>query len=279
MTSSRAFVPLLLLLVPNLAFGANQTASQMTQKRSGNRQERSQPTASSSVTVRQAPPSDDSDIPPAFVPNAVDVSKIPAFLGLFGPAELIRKVGFNSAPGKWIEYEFLSLSPVSSDASRNTIRFQEVLQAPRGSRWIEMLVNTQDVGEAGLRLLVNGEGDGNIERVIAKAPQMPPIEVPVESAEFIDSTFGPDDETGSAKPPVFKVSNVGKEKVKVPLGTFLCDHWVVDADGRLFDFWIADDPSIPFIRAVKFTTKDGVVAARAKGDDASGKILVPGPRR
>ena len=84
---------------------------------------------------------------------------------------------------------------------------------------------------------------------------------------------------GADGPAGFKLKNVGQEKVKVPLGTFLCDHWIFDNGKRQFDFWLATDASIPFIRAVKFTTEEGVAVATATGTDAAGTILVPGPRR
>lgn len=224
---------------------------------------------------------DDSDLPKPFkAPDAVSKEGIPAFLGIFGPVELIAKSGFNSAPGKWIEYELLSLAATEL-AGSNTMRIQEVGPTPRGSRWLEMLVTTEEAGTAGVRMLVKGESDGNVERVIAKAPQMPPIEFPVSSADFSGLSLGastsPDGSGEMTRGGVLR--HVGQEKIKVPLGTFLCEHWVLDNGERQFDFWLATDQSIPFIRAVKFTTEEGTAVATKTGTDAKATILVPGPRR
>lgn len=224
---------------------------------------------------------DDSDLPKPFkAPEAASKVGIPAFLGVFGPVELIAKSGFNSAPGKWIEYELLSLAGTELVGS-NTMRLQEVGPTPRGNRWIEMLVTTEEAGTAGVRMLVKGESDGNVERVIAKAPQMPPIEFPVSSADFSGLSLGPTatrDGSGEMTRGG-ELRHVGQEKIKVPLGTFVCEHWVLDNGQRQFDFWLATDQSIPFIRAVKFTTEEGTAVATKTGVDAKGTILVPGPRR
>lgn len=224
---------------------------------------------------------DDSDLPKPFkAPDVAGKEGIPAFLGIFGPVELIAKSGFNSAPGKWIEYEMLSLAGTELSGT-NTMRLQEVAPAPRGSRWIEMIVTTEEAGTAGVRMLVKGEGDGNVERVIAKAPQMPPIEFPVSSGDFSGLTLGasttPDGSGDLTRGGVLR--RVGQEKIKVPLGTFLCEHWVLDNGQRKFDFWLATDQSIPFIRAIKFTTEEGTAVATKVGTDAKATILVPGPRR
>lgn len=219
---------------------------------------------------------DDSDLPKPFKPlDAGDKGSIPAFLGIFGPVELIEKAGFTSSPGKWIEYELVPHGAVG--VSEHSMRIQEVGPSPRGSRWIEMIVKVQGTGTAGIRMLVKGERDGNIERVIAKAPDMPPIEFPVGVADAASFPMAGMRKADGTRGGV--LTRVGQEKVKVPLGTFLCDHWVLDNGDRKYDLWLATDTSIPFTRAIKFTTDEGVALARAVGNDATGVILVPGPRR
>lgn len=224
---------------------------------------------------------DDSDLPKPYQPPEMGGKEdIPAFLGIFGPQELIAKAGFNSAPGKWIEYELMSIAGTALTGS-NTMRLQEVGPTPRGGRWIEMLITTDEAGEAALRMLVKGESDGNVERVIAKAPFMPPIEFPVSSADFsgLSLVASPADDAPGEKTRGGMLRHVGQEKIKVPLGTFVTEHWVLDSGKRQFDFWLAIDQSVPFMRAVKFTTADGTAVATAMGSDAKAKVLVPGKRR
>lgn len=220
---------------------------------------------------------DDSDLPKPFKAlEAGDTGSIPAFLGIFGPVELIQKAGFTSSPGKWIEYDLVPHA--SATISDSTMRIQEVGPAPRGSRWIEMLIEVKNVGTAGVRMLAKGERDGNIERVIAKAPDMPPIEFPVAAADISSLPFSGSKGDGTATRGGV-LTKVGQVKLKVPLGTFLCDHWVLDNGERKYELWLATDTSLPFTRAIKFTTDEGTAIARAVGSDATGVILVPGPRR
>lgn len=205
---------------------------------------------------------DDSDLPKRV--EKKEKGKVPAFLGFFGPKELIEKVGFRSSVGSYIEYKVTN----ASEAAR--LRFSEVGPQVRGARWIEI---TGDAGPAvggGVRILTRGEGDGNLERIIFKGPDVPIMEVPVDSADIEGTPMA----KGRDKQ-VLKL--VGRETVKVPLGTFETDRWLWEVgDGTRFEWWIATDRSLPFTGAVKFEGPEGLAVAVKTGKDAKPTIAVPG---
>jgi hypothetical protein len=69
--------------------------------------------------------------------------------------------------------------------------------------------------------------------------------------------------------------------VTVPLGTFACDHWVVELPRRKerMDVWTTKDERVPFNGAVKMVSPTGTALARKVGTDASARIAVPAEHR
>lgn len=201
-------------------------------------------------------------------------AKLPPFLGLFGPAALLQKTGFRSAPGRWIEF---ALEGPKSETSGGAMRLQEVGPAIAGARWIEVLATSGGTDSSGLRMLARGDKDGNLERMIASMPNFPAMEFPLDS---IDLSAAKDDQPAAGPVSVTEFATgvprkLGRETVTVPLGKFDCDHWLVEAEAGQMEFWISSDPKVPFNGAVKLSSPDGVATATKVGTDAASKIPVP----
>lgn len=194
---------------------------------------------------------------------------LPPFLGFFGPETLLTKTGFRGELGSWIEFELKSAD--SGGASRGTLRIQQVGPAVRGGRWIELLANAHE-GSGGVRMLARGEKESNVERMVAHAPGIAPIELPLDRARIGDLAPGlkPED---AAK--MGELKHQGKKKIKVPLGEFLADHWVVQAGEKKLEFWTTSDPKVPFSGMIKLSADDAICEAAAVGTDAVAKIPLP----
>lgn len=220
----------------------------------------------------------DDDALPNAAPRGTEAKANPAlppYMGIFGPQELIEKVGFRSVVGRYVEYKLTTKT--SGGAKVASMRLQEVGPAVRGARWIEMIATPDGVGPAGMRMLGRGEKNGNLERIIARAPDFPPLEFPID-AVTIDSmpgfVPGPDATTGETMMGTLKLA--GKETITVPLGKFETSHWVLANEKQKFEFWTTTDPRIPFTGAVKIETADGTAEAVKVGTDAQAVVPVPG---
>ena len=205
--------------------------------------------------------------------EAAAPASLPAFMGVFGPAKLIEKTGFRASPGKFVEYESVD---ASGKPSGNRMRFQEVPSAPAGKRWIEILVATAQTDFSGVRILTKGLGDKNVERLVASMPGLPPMEFPLDDATITPDKPGQGDSPMSlAEMPPAEVRKAARETVTVPAGRFECDHYIADADGRRFDYWVVSDPNVPFIGAVKYTAPDGTMVLKKFGSDAKSVVGTP----
>lgn len=233
--------------------------------------------AALALPAAAATPLDKEPVPKALARTPKETgqgSSLPAFLGFFGPAALIEKTGFRSVPGRWISFD---LAPGAS------MRLQEVAGAPQGSRWIELLAETGGATSNGVRLLARGPADGNVTRLIASMPGFPALEFPLDSGalslddEDASVPSGPIDTAAFA---FGKPRLAGRESLTVPLGTFACDHWVVELPGRKerMEVWTTKDERVPFTGAVKMVSPTGTALARKVGTDASARIAVP-PRQ
>lgn len=195
--------------------------------------------------------------------------KLPAFFGVFGPSSLIQKTGFRSAPGRYVEYRIGNTGA--------SLRMQEVGPTTPGARWIEFFTSGGNLGEGGMRLLVRGDKDGNVERAIAMMPTLPALEIPLETVSFErPGTDGQPMPLPTPNLPLdIPVEVVGREKLTVPLGTFDTTHYRLKSDEGIFDYWIAPGSDVPFLGAVRFSQGGQTVEAVKVGSDATPKIAVP----
>lgn len=195
---------------------------------------------------------------------------LPPFLGVFGPGELVAKTGFRSAPGRYIVYRV----GAKSGEVVGTARYQEVGPPIRGARWVEFLASMDGTSLSGFRMLVRGDGVGNVERLIARTPETAPLELPLDTVdvEELPELLG----QGALGE---RLKKVGREKITVPLGTFETDHWTLEVKGKRFDWWTTTDPKVPFTGAVKMSIGEGVGVAVEVGTNAVGHIAVPAKAR
>ncbi len=204
----------------------------------------------------------------------VSPSTMPAFLGMFGPAALVQKTGFRSSPGRWLEYALTNTASPGMPAA--TMRLQEVGPPLAGARWIEVLTDAGGGVSAGIKMLVRGLKDGNVERLIASMPSFPTMELPLASATFSKKgASGPGQPLGLSQASVGVPQKVGRETVVVPLGKFECTHWVVTGAGQKIEIWTTTDRRVPFIGAVKMTGNGGIALLSKVGTHALAKIPVP----
>jgi hypothetical protein len=229
-----------------------------------------------------APPPDAGEPVPKALPRAPKDAKngagLPAFLGFFGPAALLEKTGFRSSPGRWISFD-LSQAGAS-------MRLQEVAGGPPGARWVELLAESGGTSHSGVKILARGLSDGNVERLVASLPGYPSLEFPLDSGSVAVGEGEEDGPvpTGPLDTGAFafgKPRLAGRESVTVPLGTFACDHWVVELPGKKarMDVWTTKDDHVPFNGAVKMISPTGTALARRVGTDAAARIAVPSQRR
>jgi hypothetical protein len=211
--------------------------------------------------------------------------KLPAFVGLFGPASFVKQVGLRSSPGRWLEYE----TPKTAESPQaQRLRIAEVGPAPAGARWIEFSSRVEAEELVAMRMQFRGLDDGNLERLVVKLASMPVMEFPVDSYEVLNrmADQGGHDHgsqlptgaaaVGRALPANTTARNVGTEKVVVPAGTFECEHWIFEAEGLRQDYWATRDPKVPFTGVVKMITETGTALLVATGADAKATIAVPG---
>jgi hypothetical protein len=205
-------------------------------------------------------------------------SGLPAFLGFFGPAALVEKTGFRSAPGRWISFDL--------SQGGAAMRLQEVAGGPPGARWVELLAEVGGTSNTGVKILARGLADGNVERLVASMPGYPALEFPLEGGTV---SLGEDEEDGRVPSGPIDTGAfafgtprlAGRESVTVPLGTFVCDHWVVELPGKKerMEVWTTKDDRVPFNGAVKMVSPTGTALARKVGADATVRIAVPAERR
>jgi hypothetical protein len=198
-------------------------------------------------------------------------SDMPPYLGIFGSADLIAKVGFRGKAGSYIEYKLES--KVKEAGSAHGLRLAQVEPEVPGARWIEMTSKGPGVEGSGLRLLTRGNGKGNIERLVAQSPQAPPLELPLNALTTTAPIAAPTGASGESL--LSDVKHIGHEKVEVPLGKFETEHWLIAEKPRL-EIWTTKDERVPFIGAVKMLTEEGWAYAAKAGTDATAIISAPG---
>jgi len=207
-------------------------------------------------------------------PDKDKIAKLPPFMGIFGTAPLIAKTGFRSTVGRYVEFKAEGTLQQAELLQGTGLRIQEVGPAVAGSRWIEILPVGVGGEQTGVRVLCRGEGNGNIERLIAAIPTMPAIEFPVEAATMDGMPGLP----GGAPSLTAEPKLVARETITVPLGRFETEHWAVGEDKGRIEIWVTKDPLVPFTGAIKIVSAEGGMVAHKVGTDAKPRIPVPARR-
>jgi hypothetical protein len=200
------------------------------------------------------------------------VTKLPPFFGVFGSADLIAKVGFRGKAGSYIEYEAIPNSPEAGTGKG--LRIAQVAPDVAGGRWLEVTGLGQGAEGVGLKLFAKGEAVGNVKRIIVESPQLPPMEMPLDSLST-DMPIGmPGGDSGDSL--LSDAKYLGSEKITVPVGTFQAEHWLVSSkQGHRLEVWTTKDQRIPFTGCIRMLTTQGTVRAVKVGTDAVGTITVP----
>jgi len=202
----------------------------------------------------------------------VAMADVPPFLGLFGSADLLAKVGFRSEVGRYIDFKAEADNVLT--AKGTGVRFAQVPPEVPGRRWIEVTALGSGVGGNGMRLLTKGASKGNIERIIIQSSQTPPMEVPLNSMTSSMPLNAPGGPAGSSLNS--DVKHLGHERVTVPLGTFETEHWMVSSEhDHLLEIWTTTDPKVPFTGVVQMRTDKGLAVAEKVGSNAEPSISVP----
>lgn len=199
---------------------------------------------------------------------------LPPFMGFFGPAELLKKTGFRGTVGSFIEFDILQ--DEAGGARAGSLLIQQVGPSVRGGRWMEM-VATQTGGQGGgIRMLTKGTDDDNMERLIVQGPGLPPMEMPIDSAQLEWIAPGaPGAKDPSRVAELGELRHVGRVEVEIPLGRFMTEHWILSAGERSMEFWTTADPLVPFSGMVMVKRSDGNLVATRVGTDAKAKFMVP----
>jgi hypothetical protein len=153
------------------------------------------------------------------------------------------------------------------------MRITQVGPETPGARWIEMTTVGTTLANAGVRMLARGVGTGNIERLIVQSSQGIPFELPLRSLTSDMPMVMPGAPPGTTV--LTQVKHIGREKVTVPIGTFMTEHWLVATTPKKLEFWTTGDEKIPFIGLVKMGVDDGIAVATKVGTDANPSIPLP----
>lgn len=244
------------------------------------------PAPTAPAAAKPGPKPAEEPVPKARKPSAhkQPEAKLPSFLSMLGPVSLVRQVPLRSSPGRYIEFVVEGLP---KDTDVGAFRIAELGPALKGSRWLEMTGGSYGLGTQGVRIQTRGVEDGNVERMIIAIPGFPPMELPIHDFELVDELEGKDGKEAPAGPDASTsfaglqiasdatARKASREKITVPLGTFECDHWILESPGHRYDYWLADDPAVPFLGTVKVTDGRLSVVAQKAGTDATARIQVP----
>lgn len=85
------------------------------------------------------------------------------------------------------------------------------------------------------QLTVVDGGKAEIKRMIVQSPGRPPMEMPMGMMSGMMKHQQP---TGGSKEESMG-EKVGTEPVTVPAGTFVCDHYRKQVEGKPFDYWLS----------------------------------------
>ncbi|MBU1936428.1 DUF3108 domain-containing protein [bacterium] len=157
--------------------------------------------------------------------------------------ELLRRYGDPDKvhPGAWASYKLHTIGedgkPETLDWKMSCVGTEKV--DDQDGIWLEMEMempksDKRDVSHMIMKTLVLGATTDKqtIETMIIQADDQPPMEMHMG--------MGMDDE-GTEVP---EIEELGKETVKVPAGTFTCQHFRTTTDDGITDLYISDEASL-----------------------------------
>ena len=196
-------------------------------------------------------------------------AQMPGMLG----ANLPEMYGELKIPevGTYVEYSIIS----KKDQDEEMIRFSIVgkEKTPEGEfYWYEVKTHNRNTGvTAIIKMLISGDPKdaGNTKRMIVKYNQEKAIELPGNVLAMSDIQKTSEEPIQAEKEE--KIEELGKEKVKTPVGTFDCIHLrYEDVDKNNIDVWTSE--KLSFFELVKFESKDRKLELTAYGEDAVSAI-------
>jgi hypothetical protein len=138
---------------------------------------------------------------------------------------------FKPVAGSGAQYDVTTLGKASSFSF--VVLGKENVEGKDGY-WIEIRAEGGSMpGETVMKALtVVDEGKGEVKRMIMQMAGAPPMEMP---AGMLAMTKQQQPQAGSSDPG----EKVGSESVTVPAGTFECDHYRKNLQGKTIDSWVS----------------------------------------
>lgn len=84
-------------------------------------------------------------------------------------------------------------------------------------------------------LAVNSGSHPQIKRLIIQQPGRSPMEMPASMLSMMEQHTQPGSEAGNGSPG----EKIGTESVTVPAGTFECEHYRKQENGKTIDYWVS----------------------------------------
>ena len=147
---------------------------------------------------------------------------------------------FKPVVGGWSEYQMTTKGESSSKMKI------AIVDKEGDAYWYETVMEGRQGGKVVSKMLVSGNpGDKkNVKRMIFKHGNEQAMEMPIQMMQ----------QGSQPQEPKGKVIDKGTETVKVPAGSFTCQHMQYQDDDRVVDAWVAKDVS-PY-GMVKSQSKD-----------------------
>ncbi|MFH2011721.1 MAG: hypothetical protein ABIJ37_03300 [Pseudomonadota bacterium] len=138
---------------------------------------------------------------------------------------------FKPVVGKWSEYQITTSGNAPS-------KMKVAIVGKEGNAyWYETIIEGKREGQIITKTLVSGDpsDQNNIKRMIIKRGNEPAMEMPVQ---MMQQPY-----TAKAQKPTGKIIDKGKEKIKVPAGTFSTKHTQYKDENILVDTWVNQNVS------------------------------------
>lgn len=178
--------------------------------------------------------------------------------------------------GQWAEYRFAASDPGESMTMTNALVDTEDVDGVT-HYWHE----TRMAGEEGamiMQILVPGYpfDIDDIRRSVMKVGDEPAMEVPDQMLGMTRQQGAGDDPANDAAQRCEELTEVGRESVTVPAGTFEAVHVRHESEGDRYDMWVA--PEVPFGMVRMLLPDQEEVVLLGHGTDATSSIARD-PRR
>jgi hypothetical protein len=165
-----------------------------------------------------------------------------AQMGMNQPA--IRGI-FHPTVGAGADYDMTTAEGKTMPIEISIVGKQSVQGAD--GYWMEMTAQDARMGQVVTKMLLVVDGtNSRVDQLVIMTPTMGAMSMPMTMMQGRGGAQQPKDIRADA-------TNVGKESITVPAGTFSCDHWH-SSDGNT-DVWVTEDVS-PYGLVKMSDTKD-----------------------